>query len=191
MDKYPNFSKALLVRGDLGAVSIRWRCRLTNIGIPMLNIHNATQGNSMVLWASVMTDPDSWAGWPQICGDYVILLKPKWGAPWGTSNNESFIAGPIFRTLIRRSHDRLIFNMGNPHTRERQSLYWNGVRVWDKPFHLQIQTCGSTWILVAPRPLTPYHVTRTTPSQVWWLGWILTRPIWYRVPWVPGTAWPW
>ena len=62
-------------------------------------IHNATQGDNMVLWASVMTDPDSWAGWPQICSGYVILLKPKWGAPWGSSNNESFIAGPIFRTL--------------------------------------------------------------------------------------------
>ena len=31
---------------------------------------------------------DTWAGWPQICGGYVILLKPKWGAPWGSSNNK-------------------------------------------------------------------------------------------------------
>ena len=59
-------------------------------------------GDSMILWGSAVTGPDSWAEWPQICGGYVILLKPKWGAPWGTPNNESFIAVPNFRKLTGR-----------------------------------------------------------------------------------------
>ena len=53
---------------------------------------------------------------------------------------------------IRRSHDRLIINMGNPYTGKRTSLYWDGPLVVkeearsSKSMTLALFTCSLFWV---------------------------------------------